>query len=470
MSERTKMAPPEGWVPARLSREGPRYRAIITALQSDIEEGRLPPGSRLLPHRELADRLGVSVGTVSKAYAEAEQMGLIIGKVGSGTFVRSLAPGLAAGGEGEAAQVSLSLNVPPPGRYVEALLGALAQLRNPQLLGHLFDYLPHEGLPAHREAAALWMAAGDYRPAPADVLICHGAQHAASLAVRALLDPGAPLLAECLTYSGVKALARHQGVSLVGVAIDEEGLIPEALAEACARTGARLLYTMPTLHSPTAAVMGAARRRAIAEIVERHDLRVIEDNVYGFLHPDAPPPLAQLLPDRVFYVTSLSKCVAPGLRVGFVVTPPAFRERMILGLRATAWMATPAMVELGVRMLADGTIGRLVHERRIEARARLDLARSVLAGHLGALPGDAPAGFHLWLPLPADWPAARFFLAARQHGVTVTPPDAVVVDARSPNGVRLCLGNPASRAELQGALSVLRELIETAPPPALSVV
>lgn len=465
-----KTAAAEAWVPVKLRRDGPRYLAIIAALQSDIAEGRLPPGSRLLPHRELADRLGLSVGTVSKAYAQAEQMGLIVGKVGSGTFVRPSIAGPAALSDGEPRQIPLGLNVAPPGHHVEALLGAFAQLRNPQLVGQLFEYLPHEGLPAHREAAARWIAAGGYQPSPADILVCHGAQHATSLVVRMLLENGAPLLAEGLTYSGVKALASYQPLKLVGVAIDEEGLVPEALAEACARTGSRLLYTMPTLHSPTATTMGAGRRRAIAEIIERHDLMVIEDNVYGFLHPEAPPPLAQLLPHRVFHVTSLSKCVAPGLRVGFVVAPPAYRDRMILGLRATAWMATPAMVELGMRMLKDGTIERLVQERRVEARARTEIAFSILAAHLDPRRSAGPAGFHVWLPLPSDWPAARFFLAARQHGVTVTPPDAVVVDAQSPNGVRLCLGNPASRADLHEALAVLRDLIETAPPPALSIV
>lgn len=469
MSERTKTAAVEAWVPAKLTREGPRYLAILAALQGDIEEGRLPPGSRLLPHRELADRLGLSVGTVSKAYAQAEQMGLIVGKVGSGTFVRPGAAGMAMNGAAQPAQISLGLNVPPPGHHVEALLGALAQLRNPQLIARLFEYLPHEGLPAHREAAARWMAVGGYRPSPADILICHGAQHASSLVVRVLLETGAPLLAECLTYSGVKALASYQGLKLVGIAIDEEGLVPEALAEACARSGGRLLYTMPTLHSPTATTMSASRRHALAEIIERHDLMVIEDNVYGFLHPEAPPPLAQLLPHRVFYVTSLSKCVAPGLRVGFVVTPPAFRDRMILGLRATAWMATPAMVELGVRLLNDGAIERLAAERRAEASARGEIAGRMLAAHLGP-PPLGPAGFHLWLPLPPDWPAERFFQAARQRGVTVTPPDAVVVDDRSPNGVRLCLGSPPSRHELQQALGILRDLIESAAPTALSIV
>ncbi len=460
----------EAWVPVDLKHDGPRYLAIVEALQRDIDLGRLPPGSRLLPHRELATRIGLSIGTVSKAYAQAEQLGLIVGKVGSGTFVR-LNPGTRNGANGEGpAQISLGLNIPPPGHPVEALLGVLAQMQSPELIAPLFEYLPHEGLATHREAAARWMATGSYHPSPDHVLVCHGAQHATSLVARMLLETGAPVLAEGLTYSGMKALAKYQNLRLVGVAIDEEGLIPEALDEACVRSGARLLYVMPTLHSPTAATMSARRRAAIAEILERRDLIAIEDNVYGFLYPDAPPPLAELVPDRVFYVTSLSKCVAPGLRIGFVVTPPAYRDRMILGMRATAWMATPMMAEIGRRLLNGGALERLAQERRAEARARTDIALSVLARHLDPPRSAGPAGFHIWLPLPADWPAARFFLAARQHGVTVTPPDAVAVDEKSPNGVRLCLGSPASRAELGTALAVLRDLIETAPPPALSIV
>jgi DNA-binding GntR family transcriptional regulator len=121
----------EPWIPSELKADGPKYLAIVEALQRAIDQGRLEPGARLLPQRELADRLGLSVGTVSKAYAQAEQLGLVVGRVGSGTFVRSAGGAETALDDERSPQVSLGLNVPPPGHHVEALLRAFAQLSAP---------------------------------------------------------------------------------------------------------------------------------------------------------------------------------------------------------------------------------------------------------------------------------------------------------------------------------------------------
>lgn len=456
------------WIPSSLRRTGPRYLAILEALQRDIEHGVLPVGSRLLPHRELADKLGFSVGTVSKAYAEAERRGLIVGMVGRGTFVRH-GNGSTTARAAESADIPLDLNIPPPGPETELLAEAFASLAQSTSFRSLFNYLPHQGMRRHRELAFEWMGPR-YAPPIDQIVICHGAQHAMFLAFSLVARPGDTVLAECLTYTGMKALAAHQGIKLVGVDIDREGLLPAALEEACRRTGAKTLYTMPTLHSPTGTTMSRERRAAIAEIAERHDLLVIEDNVYNFLAPSAPPPLAALLPDRCFYVTSLSKCVAPGLRVGFVVPPARYFDRLVLAVRATAWMATPAAVEVGCRMIENGTLGQLVDQRRAEARSRRKLAAEILGRHVAPLSDTDPASFHLWLPLPREWPAAQIVAAARRRGVNLTPPEAVAVDDMSPNGVRLCIGGPETLEDLRRGLEVLLELLRIPSPPTLSYV
>jgi DNA-binding transcriptional MocR family regulator len=457
------------WIPSSLRRNGPRYLAIVEALQSDIQRGALPSGSRLLPHRDLAGRLGLSIGTVSKAYAEAERRGLVVGMVGRGTFVRhrngfpATAPATPSGG------IPLDLNVPPPGPEIELLAEAFTALPETPGFGGLFDYLPHQGLRRHRESALEWM--GPHYAPPVDrILICHGAQHAMSLAFSLVARPGDTVLAECLTYSGMKALAAHQGIKLVSVDIDREGLLPASLEEACKRTGAKVLYTMPTLHSPTATTMSHQRRDAIAEIAECYDLLIIEDNVYNFLAPAAPPPLAALVPDRCFYMTSLSKCVAPGLRVGFVVPPSRYFDRMVLALRATAWMATPATVEVGCRMIDSGKLRQLAEHRRTEAALRRKAAYEILGKHLPALSEAEPAGFHLWLRLPQEWPAAQFVVSARRNGVNLAPPEAVAVDETSPNGVRLCIGAPETVQDLRAGLDILLELLRIPSPSTLSFV
>jgi len=455
-----------GWVPTSLRRAGPRNVAILEAQQRDVERGALAAGSRLLPHRELAERLGLSLGTVSKAYAEAERRGLIVGMVGRGTFVRPVATGASPAAPGA---VALDLNVPPPGPEAEMLADAFAALARARDFRSLFDYLPHQGLARHRELAREWMGPR-YAPAAEHIVICHGAQHALALALSLAARRGDTVLAECLTYTGMKALAAYHGFNLAGVDIDREGLRPDALEEACRRTGARVLYAMPTLHSPTATTMSEARRAAIAEIVERHDLLVIEDNVYNFLAPAAPAPLAALLPERCFYVTSLSKCVAPGLRVGFVVPPARYLDRLVLAVRATSWMATPVAVEAGCRLIENGMLGRLVEQRRAEAARRRRLALDLLGEYLDAQATGEAAAFHLWLPLPPERPAIEVVAAARRRGVALTPPEAVAVDERSPNGLRLCLGGPQTPDALRHGLQTLRDLLQVPSTSALSYV
>ncbi len=457
------------WIPSRLRRNGPRYLAIVDALQNDLQNGTLYAGTRLLPHRELASRLGLSIGTISKAYAEAERRGLVVGMVGRGTFVRHRSGSGSASQSAHSAAIPLDLNVPPPGPEIELLSERFAALPEHPDFRNLFAYLPHQGLRRHREAALQWI--GPHFTPPLDqLLICQGAQHAMSLAFSLVTRPGDTVLAECLTYSGMKALAAHRGINLVGLAIDREGLLPDALEEACKRTGARVLYTMPTLHSPTASTMSRQRRIEIAEIAERYDLLVIEDDVYHFLAPATPPPVAALIPERCFYVSSLSKCVAPGLRVGFLVPPARYLDRAVLAMRATAWMATPAMVEVGCGMIDNGSLWKLAEKRRSEAAQRRNVAYEILGEGLPPV-GDADAaGFHLWLPLPKGWTAGQFVLSARRDGVNLAPPEAVAVDETSPEGVRVCFGAPETVRDLRTGLGILRDLLRVPSPSALSFV
>src|SRR5690606_7334059 len=135
----------------------------------------------------------------------------------------------------------------------------------------------------------------------------------------------------------------QNGYVLHGVAGDEHGLLPDELDRAFLETGARVLFATPTLQTPTGTVMSAERRQAVAAIIRRHDAHLIEDDVYAFLFESPPLPMAMLIPERTFYVTSFAKCLAPGLRIGAMVVPDGFRDRCISGVRVTGWMASPLM-------------------------------------------------------------------------------------------------------------------------------
>src|SRR6201996_788981 len=226
------------WVPTLVSIEGPRYLAFVSALEADVISGRVKPGMRLLPQRDMAQRLDLSVGTISKAYAEAEQRGLISGEVGRGTFVQRRRPETRGLGSPETT-INLALNVPPYTGEDEVIASTLAEIVADGEISNLLGYLPHQGLRRHREAMSSWLASLGTAADADQLFITHGGQHALSIAL------------------GMVALS---GYPLHGVATDASGLVPEQLDRAFAETGARVLYCMPTLQTPMGSVMPPDRR------------------------------------------------------------------------------------------------------------------------------------------------------------------------------------------------------------------
>jgi DNA-binding transcriptional MocR family regulator len=447
------------WTPTLASLPGPRYLAFVSALEADIASGRIKPGMRLLPQREMAQRLELSVGTISKAYAEAEQRGLISGEVGRGTFVQRRRP--EAHSLGSAARsINLALNVPPYTGEDDVVAAMLAEIVADGEMSNLLGYLPHQGLLRHRQAMVVWLASLGVTADADHLFITHGGQHALSIALGMVARPGDTVLTESYTYSGMLALSAQSGYRLHGVATDASGLIPETLDRAFTETKARALYCMPTLQTPTGSVMPQDRRRAIAEIVRKHDAYLLEDDAYGYLLAPPLPPVAQLIPERSFYIVSFAKCLAPGLRIAAMVAPEAFRDRSINALRATGWMAVPVMAEVVARLIGNGGLARQAKLKREKAVLRDAIARRVLKEWLPAAT-DVP-GFHLWLPLPAGRTLAALIAQAAQAGITLAPPGALRRMENESLGVRLCLGAPATEGDLERALIEIQRILEMA--------
>lgn len=456
------------WRPDLRSRSGPRYLAIAEALAEDIFQGVLKPGTRLPTHRDLAEHLGVTVGTVTRAYAEAARRGLLSGEVGRGTFTRG------ATGEGSAARsdaseralIDLSVNIPPVpggGEQSAQLARTLAALSSRSDLGSLLSYPPEGGAPAHRAAGASWIRRAGLEASAERVLVSSGSQHAMTAVFSALLRPGELVLTESLTYPGMRALAGLLHLRLQGLPMDEQGLLPGPLEAACRSGAARALYLVPTLQNPTAALMSQQRREEIARIARANQLLVVEDDAYGLLLEKAPPALASLLPSQSIYLTGIAKSVAPGLRIGFLLAPSALAPRLAGAIRTTTWMAAPLMAEITASWIEDGTAAELLLHLRREIVARQRLAAALLSG---ARVQTHPESLHLWLYLPEQWRSDTFADAARRRGVAVNPMQAFSVGRElSLEAVRVCLGGAKDRAQLEAALHILVSLLDSAPEP-----
>ena len=342
----------------------------------------------------------------------------------------------------------------------------LATLAGEQL-DALLQYQPPQGMSEHRVAAAIWLKRAGLAVDAGRILVTAGAQHGMAVALAALLQPGDLLLTEALTFPGVRSIARLLQLRLQGLAMDAEGLLPDAFESACRQGSAKAVYCIPSIQNPTGSVMPAARRQAIAEIAERHGVAIIEDDVYGFLDEAAPPPLASYAPTQGYYVTNLSKSIAPGLRVGYLAVPPGRVEPFRSAIQATIWMATPLAAEIAARWIRDGTGAWYVEQRRKEAHERQLLARRLLGNRDYRA---HPSALHGWLRLPEPWRAEDFAAAAQERGVPVTPISAFAVARTREQAVRLALGAPREQAQLAKALAVIGELAAAEPQPYLAVV
>ncbi|HKS30720.1 MAG TPA: PLP-dependent aminotransferase family protein [Pyrinomonadaceae bacterium] len=463
------------WNPDITKQNGARYMAIADRIAEDIEHGELRPGEQMPTHRELALRLGVTVGTITRAYAEAQRRGLLVGETGRGTYVRedlfadAFPPNIAAQDD---SLIDLSLNLPPVAAgdpLGQALSSTLMNLSSRPNLSNLLGYHTPIGAERHRAAGAAWISSRSGMEAEAGrVLITSGALHAMTVVFSTLTKPGDTVFTERLTYPGMKNLAHLLHLRLQGLDTDEHGIIPEAFERACRSGAVRVLYTIPTIHNPLGMVMPEERRREIARIAEEHDISIVEDDVHSFMLERPPLPLSHFAPERSYYILTTSKSIAGGMRIGYLLAPERMVERLATSLRSTVWMAAPLMAEIAAEWIKDGTAERLIEQKRREAEARQEMARRIFHG----LRFHAhPLSFHLWLELPEPWRSDEFIAQARRRGVLVTPPEAFVpAREEAPHAVRVCLGGVRTRQQLEQGLKIVRELSRSAPKPTLSII
>ena len=438
----------------------PRYQAIADELAQHILNGQLPTGERLPPQRKLAQRLGVTAGTVSHAYAVLEQRGLATARVGDGTYVR--APEQALALADIATPVDLAHNVAIPTDDGRALADALQRLAaDPARIAQALSYQPETGHARHRQAGAQWLTRFGTTGDANRVMVTHGAQHGLACVLRTLARPGDALLTEQLSYPGLQALARLMRLQLIGIETDAEGMLPDALDHAARHIDAKLLYCAPSLHNPTNASMSPARRAAMAQVVRRHNLLLIEDAVHAAAQAQPLPALSTLLPEQSFLLSSFSKVAGPGLRVGYIEAAPQWLSKLAASMRADCWMVAPLLPEIASDWITRGVAEQLIAAQRSAIAERLAVALPLLHG-LDCR--SDPASPLIWLPLPEPWRASQFAAALRQAGVLVRTADHFAVGrSAAPHAVRISLNAAKSTTEISRAVQTVRAVLRGAP-------
>lgn len=436
-----------------------RYKAVVDRYAQAIRSGQLPAGSRLPTHRTLAAEERLSLATATRVYRELEEMGLVSGETGRGTFVRdlSLPPGHGVDQQAVAADVvDLNFNYPSLPAQGDALREALRQLAMAGDIDSHLRYQPHAGRLAEREIIARHLTCRHFAPEAENVLIVNGAQHGLAVTVMGLLRPGDVVAVDALTYSGFKVLAALYHLELAAIPCRAEGPDLQALHTLCQQRRVRAVYTMPTLHNPLGWVLNAGQRQALADLARQHDLLIIEDAAYARLVSPPPPPVVSYAPERTVYVTGFSKNIATGLRVGVVISPPRYRPEIERAIRATTWNTPTLISSLICAWIEDGTVARFETQKRQDARQRQQVAREVLCG----LPVVShPDSYFVWLPLGEESRADRLANALMERRISVSTAEPFCVSATIPQALRIALGSVPFDS-LRPALLNVRDAVE----------
>ncbi|NVK19027.1 MAG: PLP-dependent aminotransferase family protein [Methylocystaceae bacterium] len=445
------------WYPHHLDSQKAVYLAIVEAIEQDLARGVLKGGDKLPAQRQLAARLGIDFTTVTRAYQEGKKRGLLVARMGQGTFVRALQSQENPGDQ----LIDMGMNIPPlpqDKRLIERMQRDMAQvvLRLPEQ--SLFGYKDFFGTFEDRTLVAHWVAKR-YRSAQADnLLICPGTQGTLLALLGHLGGKGISICCEEFTYPGFKAVAENLGIKLVGLAMDHDGILPSAFEDACRSQKVRALYCTPTQHNPTTTTWSVERRHAIAEIAKRYDVVLIEDDAYGFISDNAPEPLCSFAPELGYYIAGLAKSVASGLRVAFLICPDRhFQQQLSQHLRATSLMVSPLTKAMALDLIQSGCADLLSAAISKAARERQALAYEILKDH--SFRAD-PNGFHIWLSLPPYWPEESFINRMRRHNIRLVGSDAFAVGKSFVTGVRLCLGAPNSVEQTRYVLNLIAQQLK----------
>lgn len=472
--------------------EGPKYRRIVAGIEAAIGSGALVPGDKLPPVRDLAWTLGVTPGTVARAFTILGETGWVSSEVGRGTFVADpgrrtpdrvpdrvpgrapVTPGPARDAAGGARPLG-PLTYPDPPTQGDVLfaprlpdLGQIALVREGLALAaqqpaeNLLSYPTFPSHAALRAAVMRWLPEDMQSAAePEHIVMTNGGQNAILIALQALLlDTPPVVLVEAHSYPGVRRAAELLHARVVPVPMDGDGVLPDALERVAVEEGAQILFTMPEAHNPTATVTTPERRLAVAEVARRHGLHLLQDDCYRLGAP-AGPSYRALLPDLGWYISSLSKAITPALRVGYAVAPRSMPARLRRVVDTNFFGLSRPVSDTAAHVLAHPDTPALVAAMRDHMRSYVEAAVNLLGRFdIGWDPGVP----FLWLRLPGGWREGSFVQALEADGIRVRPGDDFAArDARRDHAVRISVNGQMSLDHFQSVIARIADRLDHPP-------
>ncbi|MEP3345943.1 MAG: PLP-dependent aminotransferase family protein [Litoreibacter sp.] len=471
------------WFPDLATINGPKYLALADAIREAVQNGGLELGEKLPPVREVAYQMGITPGTVARAYSRLVDAGCLEAVVGRGTFVSTNPPQMghsdmdayrrpifddaievdamphnSGGSSFRVNMISPHLRNVGQSSLIKQLLVEVAE--NPP--SGVMHYPSRAAATPARIAVAEWLASAPIGPVSEEqVVLTHGGQNAILLIFQAILRGRKPtVLVEDLAYPGFRRAAELIRAEVVPVATDKDGIIPDALEEAARTHEAQILCTSPEVHNPTCGYTPESRRRQIVDIARRLDFDILEDDCYRMSIAETPA-YRMLAPERCWFVASLSKTLTPALRIGFAVTPPE-KEAVLRRAAEHSFfgLATP-LADLCTKLLQHPQTPRLMEEVRIETAKYVRATVNILGTYDLKWREDV---LFVWLTLPEGWRANAFCQAAEAEGVQIrSAEDYQGRSAPTLHAVRIAINAGVSLKSFEAAIARLKVLLDNPP-------
>ena len=355
------------------------------------------------------------------------------------------------------AVIDLQLNYP--------VLSSQGNYFNSSFKQHVNEYdkwlsvIPFRGYDADRELAAAWLSGNGKQIGYDRVSMVTGGHHGVLVAVLAAGLIGKVVVTDEFTYPNFKELAGLLDIRLVPCAGDEKGMLPESLKEVCNKFSASGIYVMPTLHNPTGHVMPVDRRSEIIEVASNLGIVIIEDDAYGFLEEDPPLKFAQLEPGNCWYIYSLSKPLAPDIKLGYVVSPLKDISTVSSAIKLSTSNPSALFASYVSGLIGSGELQVIIRQKREEGRKRRLAAQGLLNG-LNVRAHEN--GWHLWVELPTAVSADDLYSALLKEKVLISPSSAYRVGKRSKGNdfFRIALGGEKDLARVLEGVGIVDRTIQ----------
>ena len=448
------------WLPNLDQTSGPKYRALETAIKKAIHDGTLAPGTRLPPVRELGWEANVTPGTVARAYKSLVDSGVLEAAVGRGTFVPERLRPIERPTVDPGATL-LSPRLPDMGQgdlirqgFVEYSQSASAEalLRYPRREFHS---------PAHQTFAKYHADAPIGPFTPDDVVITHGGQHAIIMILQTVLRGTAPVvMIDDLTYSGFRRAAELCRAKVVSVAWDDDGPDTAEFERLIREEGVQVYCTSADVINPTAQSATLERRKEIAEIAQRYNIHVIDDDCYRN-GPHEGPSYRQLLPELGWYTTSPSKSVSAALRIGFVVAPKGWVNNLIRTATFNSFRVPVAITAVYTYVHSHPELPGILSAARAHMNGLLNKAVDRLKGYNIRWRSNVP---FIWLELPYGWRSGEFCQAAEAQGVYLKSSEEFGLrHSQTVHAVRIALNGEIGQATFNDALDKICYILDHPP-------